>query len=135
MSGFAEDFPGVRAILGTAAFDTLSKAYLKACPSTSFTLRNIGSRLDPWLPHTPELGGPRQHLVVDMARLEWADINAFDGKASTPQTPQTWLKSILAAFVCACSPTFTYSISTIPVDDLLLAVRKDAEDLRRPATP
>src|ERR1700734_3850028 len=49
LSGFAEDFPGVRAVLGGRRFDALSKAYLQQCPSRSFTLRNLGSRLESWL--------------------------------------------------------------------------------------
>src|SRR5580693_3394171 len=36
LSGFAEDFPGVRAILGTRAFDKVAEAYLKDVHSTSF---------------------------------------------------------------------------------------------------
>src|SRR6202050_2141999 len=49
LSGFAEDFPALRAILGTRAFDKVAEAYLKDYPSTSFTMRNIGSKLEPWL--------------------------------------------------------------------------------------
>src|ERR1700678_316260 len=73
LSGFAEDFPGVRVVLGDRRFDALSKAYLQQCPSRSFTLRNLGSRLESWLRAHPRWAGPRQKLVVDMARLEWAD--------------------------------------------------------------
>src|SRR5215472_7974181 len=40
LSAFAEDFPGLRAILGERRFDAAAKAYLTDCPSTSFTLRN-----------------------------------------------------------------------------------------------
>src|SRR5277367_4806112 len=46
LSAFAEDFPGLRAVLGDRRFDALSKAYLKDCPSRSFTLRNLGARLE-----------------------------------------------------------------------------------------
>ena len=44
-SALAEDFPGLRAVLGDRSFDALSKAYLRDCPSTSFTLRNLGGKL------------------------------------------------------------------------------------------
>src|SRR5260221_11348522 len=40
-----DDFPGLRAVLGQRAFHRLARAYLPACPSRSFTLRNLGSRL------------------------------------------------------------------------------------------
>src|SRR5271155_1960841 len=45
LSALAEDFPGVRAVLGERRFDAMAKAYLTDCPSASFTLRNLGSRL------------------------------------------------------------------------------------------
>ena len=56
LSAFAEDFPGVRAVLGGRRFDAMAKAYLIDCPSQSFTLRNLGSRLVNWLAKTSELG-------------------------------------------------------------------------------
>src|SRR6202451_4668214 len=49
LAGFAEDFPGLRAVLGERKFDAVAKAYLIDCPSESFTLRNLGSRIEPWL--------------------------------------------------------------------------------------
>src|SRR5262252_10479788 len=49
LSALAEDFPGLRAIIGQKNFDRLLVAYLKDCPSESFTLRNLGSRLETWL--------------------------------------------------------------------------------------
>src|SRR6202046_3849111 len=47
-SSFEEDFPGLQAILGRAKFDALMRAYLTDCPSESFSLRNLGSRLEGW---------------------------------------------------------------------------------------
>ena len=49
LSGFAEDFPGLRSVLGGNRFDRMAKAYLSDCPSQSFTLRNLGARLEGWL--------------------------------------------------------------------------------------
>src|ERR1700756_1253546 len=49
-----EDFPGLRAVLGQRAFHRLSRAYLADCPSRSFTLRNLGSRLGDWLEAHPQ---------------------------------------------------------------------------------
>src|SRR6202042_2781566 len=68
LSGFAEDFPGLRAILGTRAFDRVAQAYLKDCPSTSFTMRNIGSKLEPWLRKHPKFAGPRQQPGIQLVR-------------------------------------------------------------------
>src|SRR5271170_8210465 len=64
LSGFAEDFPGLRAILGERGFDAISKAYLQDCPSRSFTLRNLGSRLEHWLRKHPSLTGSRKDLAI-----------------------------------------------------------------------
>ena len=45
LSALGEDFPGLRAIVGNRRFEKLAIAYLFDCPSHSFTLRNLGSRL------------------------------------------------------------------------------------------
>ena len=129
LSGFAEDFPGLRAILGTRAFDRVAQAYLKDCPSTSFTMRNIGSKLEPWLRKHPKFAGPRQQLAIDMVRLEWAEINAFDGKRETPLTPADLAKANPPKLRLRLQPYITLLDLKYPVDDLLLAVRKDAEDV------
>ena len=129
LSGFAEDFPGLRAILGTRAFDKVAEAYLKDCPSTSFTMRNIGSKLEPWLRKHPKFAGPRQRLALDMVRLEWAEINAFDGKRQNPLTPADLAEANPAKLRLGLQPYITLLDLKYPVDDLLLAVRKDAEDV------
>src|SRR6202045_3363901 len=49
LASMAEDFPGLRAVLGDKKFEAMSKAYLADCPSRSFTLRNLGARLEGWL--------------------------------------------------------------------------------------
>src|ERR1700739_1541018 len=66
LSGFAEDFPGLRAVLGERRFDALAKAYLIDCPSRSFTMRNLGSRLEHWLRKYPSWAGTRKNLAIDM---------------------------------------------------------------------
>ena len=42
LGSMAEDFPGLRAILGQRRFEDMCRAYLAECPSRSFTLRNLG---------------------------------------------------------------------------------------------
>src|SRR5579863_8411027 len=49
LDSFKEDFPGLCVVLGARAFERLARAYLADCPSQSFTLRNLGSRLESWL--------------------------------------------------------------------------------------
>ena len=78
ISAFAEDFPGLAAVVGEAAFERLTRAYLADHPSQSFTLRNLGSQLESWLAAHPAHAGKRLELALDVIRLEWAYIEAFD---------------------------------------------------------
>jgi hypothetical protein len=78
---FYEDYPGLRAILGEDRFERLALAYLERFPSESFTLRNLGRRLVPFLEANPRWIKPLQKPALDMARLEWAHIEAFDNEA------------------------------------------------------
>jgi hypothetical protein len=129
LSAFAEDFPGLRAVLGGRRFDAMAKAYLIDCPSQSFTLRNLGSRLVNWLQKHPAWAGERQNLAVDMARLEWADIEAFDGLREPSLKPED-LAGVNPAKLCLrLQPYVSLLALRYRVDDLLLEVRKDSDDL------
>jgi hypothetical protein len=88
LGGMAEDFPGLRAVLGGQRFESMCKAYLTECPSRSFTLRNLGAHLETWLRQNPNWTRDRRVLALDMVRLEWADIEAFDGQAKPPFAPR-----------------------------------------------
>jgi hypothetical protein len=128
LSGFAEDFPGLRAVLGTRAFDRLAQAYLKDCPSQSFTMRNIGSQLETWLRKHPKFAAPKQQLALDMVRIEWADINAFDGARETPLKSADLAEANPAKLRLGLQPYLTLLDLKYPVDDLLLEVRKHSEE-------
>ena len=122
-----EDFVGLRAIVGQRRFEALSKAYLVDCPSQSFTLRNLGSRLESWLRNHLEHLQPRAALALDMVRLEWAEIEAFDGAAEP---------ILLPGDVLASDPDPQFRLQPYlqllslryPVDDLLVAIRKDSSE-------
>ena len=129
LSAFAEDFPGLRAVLGGRRFDAMAKAYLIDCPSQSFTLRNLGSRLVNWLQKHQTWAGSRQNLAVDMARLEWADIEAFDGLREPPLKPEDLAGVNPARLRLRLQPYVSLLALRYPVDDLLLEVRKDSNDL------
>jgi hypothetical protein len=87
-----DDFPGLRAVIGQRAFHRLSRAYLADCPSRSFTLRNLGSRLEAWLQRNPQFAGSRLALALDMVRLEWAHIEAFDSAGEKVLGPEDLLE-------------------------------------------
>lgn len=65
-----EDFPLLRGLLGEAAFGRLTRRYLAACPSRSWTLRDLGRGLPRFLARRPALRAT--------ATFEWALLDAFD---------------------------------------------------------
>ncbi len=121
---FEEDFPGLQAILGRARFDALMRAYLTECPSESFTLRNLGSRLEAWLEKNPQWIEPHATLALDMVRLEWAHIEAFDGE-ERPRLNAEGLASINEESVLHLQPYLRVLSLSYPVEDLLLEVRNE----------
>ena len=128
LSSIIEDFPGLRAVLGDKRFEAMSKAYLLDCPSRSFTLRNLGARLEAWLRKHPKWAGPKQALAIDIARLEWADIEAFDGKAEPALRTEDLTAEAGAKLKLKLQPYVRLLDLKFPVDDLLLEVRKEHED-------
>lgn len=84
MGALAEDYPALRAVVGGKRFEALSVAYLTEHPSRSFTLRNLGSKVPEWLTGHGEWIGKRQRLAVDVARIEWAFVEAFDSAERAP---------------------------------------------------
>lgn len=42
------------------------------------TLRNLGNGLLAWLLTPPEWTQPQERLALDVVRLEWAHVEAFD---------------------------------------------------------
>jgi Putative DNA-binding domain len=125
LGSMAEDFPGLRAILGERRFDDMCRAYLMECPSRSFTLRNLGSRLEAWLRRNPQWIRGQQVLAVDMARLEWADIEAFDGVAEPVLRLQGLAGVSLSELRLQIQPYVQLLDLRYPVDDLVLQVRND----------
>ena len=117
LDSFNEDFPGLCSILGERVFERLSRAYLAACPSQSFTLRNLGAPLEPWLTEHPEFAGKHLALALDMVRLEWAHIEAFDNAERKALGPEDLLelgpelRFALQPYICLLALRY-------PVDEL-----------------
>jgi len=121
LSSFADDFPGLRAIVGARQFEGLMRAYLTECPSESFTLRNLGSRLKEWLQSNPQWIAPRTRLALDMVTLEWAHIEAFDGGYEPKLTPAD-IESAGLELRVALQPYIRLVPLRYAVDDLLIEV-------------
>jgi len=126
LSSLADDFPGLRAVIGQHNFDKLITAYLTELPSESFTLRNLGSRLEAWLRKNPKFAPKNEHLALDMVRLEWADIDVFDSAELTKLTERD-LQSLGEDPVLHLQPYLRLLDLSYPVDDLLLEVRRQNE--------
>jgi hypothetical protein len=92
-------------------------------------MRNIGSQLQAWLNKHPAFAKSKQKLALDMVRLEWAEINAFDGKRDTPLTPEDLAQADPAKLRLRLQPYLTLLDLRYPVDDLLLEVRKNSAEV------
>jgi Putative DNA-binding domain len=127
LSSMIEDFPGLRAVLGWQRFESMCKAYLTECPSQSFTLRNLGARLETWLRQNRGWIRDRRELALDMVRLEWADIEAFDGQAKPALRPEDLHEIDVPNLKLGLQPYVRLLELHYPVDDLLLDVKHGEE--------
>ena len=128
LSCMMEDFPGLRVVLGERRFEEMSKAYLVDNPSRSFTLRNLGSRLEAWLRKHPKWAGAKQKLALDIVRLEWADIEAFDLQAEPALRKEDLSDEAGPNLQLRLQPHIRLLALRYPVDDLLLEVRENDGD-------
>jgi hypothetical protein len=78
----AEDFPTLQALVGEARFDAIVADYLAAHPPVHFQLRHLGDHLASFLAKKED------SLLADVARLEWAYIDAFDAEDAPPLDPR-----------------------------------------------
>jgi hypothetical protein len=121
----ADDYPAVRYLLGKAAFETIAHAYIDRHPSRSPNLNAFGR----WFPdflatRNTDVGT----FPPELARLEWAIVEAIHAAASPPLTlerlervtPQQWAAAILVPAASVRVLRFTY-----PVDSFYQAFRND----------
>ena len=126
ISSLNEDFLGLRAVVGDEKFDALVEAYLTQNPSRSFTLRDLGSRLQGWLGANPHYIHPHQQLALDMVRLEWADTECFDA-AEQPYLAPEDIARLGDDPKLHLQPHIRLLDLQYPVDKLLLEIR-DADE-------
>ena len=82
-------------------------------------MRNLGSKLAEWLAANPEYAGRRQRLAVDVARIEWAFIEAFDGAERAPLTLEQ-IATLMPARSLALQPHLQLIALEYAADDLVL---------------
>lgn len=121
LGSLAEDFMALRALLGANRFQELSVAYLTAHPSRSFSLRNLGAKLVDWLLAHPEWTGRRHALAIDLARIEWAFVEAFDNGERTPLTLDQ-IATLDGGSKLALQPHVQLLALGYPADDIALAL-------------
>jgi hypothetical protein len=127
IAAVAQDYPALNALLGSKRFDALILAYLEETPSTSWTLRDLSGKLPAFLNAHPDLAGRRHRLAVDVARLEWAYVEAFDGRQLAPLTTQD-IQAIGPESRVSLQPHVQLLELHYPVDELVLAVHKSTPD-------
>ena len=123
LGALGEDFPALHAVVGDRAFDALLVAYLTARPSRSFSLRNLGSKMVEWLIANPQYSGRSHRMAVDVARMEWAFVEAFDNGERDPLTLDQ-ISTLDGNSRLGLQPHLQLIALDYPVDDLVLALHK-----------
>jgi hypothetical protein len=126
-----DDYPGLRAVVGERRFMKLATAYLSRYTSDSYTLRDLGNRLEQFLREEPHWSAPREELALDMVRFEWAQVVAFDGPAKPPVTPDDILDTPPSKLLLGLQPYLSLLELKFAVDDFLIAVKKRESDVLR----
>ena len=124
LASFAEDYPGLRAVIGQRKFDRLGIAYIEACGSISWTMRNLGRRLEDFLRAHPDLTAPHERLAVDVARVEWARVLAFDDPEKRRLQPEQIATVPADRLRISLQPYITLLELSHPVDELLLKLKE-----------
>ena len=119
LDALIEDFRALRAVVGGSAFQAMSIAYLTAHPSRSFTMRNLGSKLPEWLAANRQFTGRRHRLAMDVARIEWAFVEAWDGADYPPLTIDQ-IGTLDGGSRLALQPHLRLIALDYPADDLVL---------------
>jgi hypothetical protein len=119
-----DDCPGLVAALGEQVFMGLSQAYLAHCPSRSFTLRNLCSRLERFIVENPSLTAPRTELAAEIARFEWAQTVAFDGESLPVVDASLLARTPPARLRLGIQPYVSLLALRFPVDSFLGRVKR-----------
>ena len=123
MGSIQEDFRGLMAVLGERKFERLAVAYLEACGSTSWNLRDLGEGMEAFVREHPELVAPHGTLAGEMIRVEWSRVLAFDGPEKPPLDPAK-LGAAPERLRLGLQPYITLLELRHPVDDLLGRLRR-----------
>lgn len=125
-----EDFPGVRAVVGDRRFYPLIISYLEAHPSTSPLLGDLGRHLPAFIAQARQLTAPHTQIAFDAARLEWAQIVAFDRGSLPALKPAAVASKPPDKLFFRLQPYITLLDLAYPVDVVVLRLLKKDRSLR-----
>ena len=126
LSSMVEDFPGLRAVLGAARFEAMSKAYITDCPSRSSRCAILARSSNPGcaIPAGPEKTSPgsrhRETRVGGNRRLR--------RQAEPPLRPEDLGAAAGPNLRLRLQPYIHLLSLRYPVDDLLLEIKKNDDD-------
>lgn len=121
-----DDFPGLRAVLGDAQFHKMSRAYLAEYPSRSFQLRNLGQQLETFLTRHPQWARARLTMALNMAKFEWAQIEAFDVQALPVLEAKDLAGRNPAELRIKLQPYVSLLRLEYPLDEFAIALKKES---------
>jgi hypothetical protein len=124
IDSFYGDFPGLRAVLGRLKFNKLATTYLTEHPSRCYTMRDLGKDLVQFIQKHPKLVAPRFELAMEMARFEWAQVEAFDGPSHPALTVDDLLGKDPAKLRMAIQPHIAVLKLKYPVDEYVIRLKK-----------
>ena len=129
----ADDYPKLRAALGDERFGEVVAQYLRAHPPSSFTLRDTGLALESFL-RGREVAPA---WAADLAALERARVEVFDGRDATPlsQDEVAALGDELPGLALAWVPSSVVVPLAWTVDDLWSAIEDGADTAPPVAEP
>ncbi|MES2996991.1 MAG: DNA-binding domain-containing protein [Verrucomicrobiota bacterium] len=128
LGSFAEDFRGLRAVLGERKFNKLATNYLTKIGSRSWNLRDLGTHLESYLRDHPELIAPHGPLATEMVRVEWARVLAFDGEPEPLLDAEKFARRKPAKMTLGLQPYITLLELRFPIDHLLKRLKRSESD-------
>ncbi len=120
VSCLADDYPTLSALIGPDAFEQLCARYLAARPPTDFLLRDLGKNL------AEHLKTEGDRLLVDVASVEWAFVDAFDAADAPPLDPDSIAAAAEDSWPGArlsLHPSLTLLDLEFPAEELRMAQR------------
>lgn len=95
LDSIAEDFPILQKMAGDDTFWALMEAYLLDCPSSSFTLRHLGSRLADFTTSWDGLDEIKRRWFSALARLEYARMEIYEAAEWETVAPDQFATAVL----------------------------------------